>query len=150
MKFQRKQVQIEATQWFKPGDSEFVKDVGPSVIFDRLKNYFYISHFDKDVRFPDTWLAVDPEGEVAEKNGLSLPFAFYELRSGAIEPAEEHPDLLARYAEEMRWDTMPRAVGKLEGGYEVTPGDWIAVDVYGAVRLIPEDVMAKEYEVFDG
>jgi hypothetical protein len=149
--FRKKPVVIEAVQWFKDGDHPEVEPRPAMIIFDRAENYFYVSRFDQPM-IARGWLALDPEGDIAEKNGGYLPFAFYSVKSGKQAPVADHPDLLARYAAHERWDTTPVDMGyvkTLEGGHIVTPGDWIIKGVKGEFYPCKPDIFAATYEPAD-
>lgn len=146
--FRKKPVVIEAVQWFKDGDHPKVKSREAKIIFDRAGNYFYVLRFDK-IMSARAWLAVDPDGPVAEKNGVVLPFAFYDLKSGAECLIEDRPDLVEAYARHAGTDAKPIAMGyieTLEGGHLVTPGDWIIKGVKGEFYPCKPDIFAATYE----
>lgn len=151
MKFRKKPVVIEATQWFKDGDHPAVETRAPEIIFDRLENYFYVTHCDHGVEMAKTWLAVDPNSEVAVKNGSALPFAFYEIKSGkrvsAWDPEYNH--LLGLYANYSKWERVPGTFGwvkTLEGGHIVTPSDWIITGVRGEHYPCKDGIFQQTYE----
>lgn len=156
MKFKKKPVVVEAVQWFKMGDHPAVESREPEIIFDKHENYYYVSHCDHDVEPPKTWLAVNPNSEVAVKNGASLPFAFYEIKSGKRVPASdpsvadsENGNLFGLYANYSKWNKVPGIFGwikTLEGGHIVTPGDWIITGVSGEHYPCKPDIFEKTYE----
>ena len=143
---------IEAVQWFKDGDHPAVKSRAPRIIFDQLKNYFYVSRFDQKEPIASMWLAVDPTGETARAYGEVLPFAFYDLKSGDIAPLAEHAELAAAYARAAKWTSDPVAMGiirTLEGDHLVTPGDWIITGIQGEHYPCKPDIFAATYEAAD-
>lgn len=149
MKFQTKVEMVTAVQWLKDGDHSEVESRAPKIVFDLAGNYFYVARFDQDVLLSRGWLAVDPAGEVAQKNGDYLPFAFYSLRSGVEQPVDDRPDLLLRYAAEEQWATEPVAVGFIKtpgGNYIVYPGDWIVTGESGDLLYVSQREFAKKFE----
>ena len=140
---------IEAVQWFKDGDHPEVQSRAPMIIFDVAENYFYVQRCDHEVQKSRGWLAVDPEGFVAQNHGDYLPFAFYEIKSGRHLTLAEHPDLVRRYAEHEGFETDPIAMGyikTLEGGHMVAPGDWIIKGVNGEFYPCKPDIFEATYE----
>lgn len=149
MKFRKKPVVIEAIQWFKDGDHEQVESRSPEIIFDILGNYFYVSHFDRELPYPSFWLAVSESSEAATKNGVILPFAFYELKSGEKKQAKSDPELFNRYGAESKWKIIPKSFGyikTLEGGHIVSPGDWIIKGIAGEFYPCKNEIFQKTYE----
>ena len=152
MKYRKKPVAIEAVQWLQSGDHPEVEDRIPLIIFDRAKNYFYISHSDNDLPIPKCWTAIDFHSEVAKKNGPVLPFAFYEVKSGDTAPASKYPTLYDRYCVYMKWVRKPRSLGyikTLEGGHIVTPGDYIIRGVKDELYPCKPDIFEMTYEPVD-
>lgn len=149
MKYRKKPVVIEATQWFKDGDHPAVEPRPAEILFDRAGNYFYVSHADNLVPMANAWFAVNPTGDVAQKFGPVLPFAVYDIKSGERVPASEKPDLLKRYMAQQGWTDAPRDMGlikTLEGTHIVTPGDWIITGVQGELYPCKDEIFRATYE----
>lgn len=150
MKYRKKPIVIEATQWMKPGDHFAVEPRNAEIVFDCAGNYYYVSHCDQAVPMATAWLAVHPEGDIAKKNGQVLPFELYEVKSGKREPVAVRSDLLARYMSFSGWSHGPGDMGyikTLEGGHIVTPGDWIITGVKGELYPCKPDIFAATYEL---
>lgn len=147
--YRKKPVVIEATQWFKAGDHPAVEPRPAEILFDRAGNYFYVSHADNLVPMANAWFAVNTTGDVAQKYGPVLPFAFYKVKSGELVLASEKPDLLKRYMAQQGWMHAPRDMGlikTLERTHIVTPGDWIITGVKGEHYPCKPDIFAATYE----
>lgn len=150
MMYRKKPVTVDAAQWLKDGDHPAVK-FRPAVIrFDQHGHYFYVSGLEVHGQpMPNCWLAVEPDGEIARKNGVELPFAFYSVKKGNEVPVGERPDLLKRYMECQGWLHAPVDYGlieTLEGNMVVTPGDWIITGVKGEHYPCKPDIFEATYE----
>lgn len=150
MMYRKKPVTINAVQWFKDGDHPAVTFAPAVIRFDQAGHYFYVSglHAAKQP-MASCWLAVDPDGEMAEKHGAVLPFAFYSVKSGREVPVAERPDLLKRYMDNQGWAEAPVDYGlieTLEGRMTVTPGDWIITGVKGEHYPCKPDIFEATYE----
>jgi len=152
MKFRKKPVIIEAVQWFKDGDHPAVQSRAPKIVFDSAGQYYYVARYDDEMLASRGWLAVDPDGDVAQKYGQYLPFAFYKAKSGAEQPISDWPELAARYAAHEGFKSEPTACGyikTLEGGRIVTPGDWIITGVAGEQYPCKPEIFAETYEAVE-
>lgn len=118
MKFRKKPVVIEATQWFKNGDHP--KDyVNPVVGFDGDG----IREWPADYRRAHNW-----EGEIVR---------YYRHPDVPGDRACKH---CRKIMQDHGW------IDTLEGGHIVCPGDWIITGVNGEYYPCKPDVFEKTYE----
>lgn len=145
MKYVQKRKEVDATPWFKDGDHPQVHLRAAEIIFDKFDNYFYVNAVNMRA---STWLAVDPDGPIAREHGASLPFSFYNVKSGKRVPVTEKPELLKIYSEHMGWTKAPVDHGYIEGedGRQIVkPGDWIIYD-NGKLSVKSNEDFLEEYE----
>ena len=149
-RFQRKPFVIEAVQWHRPGDHPAVEAREPHILFDRAGHYFYVARFDDEMMKARAWLAVDPDGDVAQREGNVLPFAFYKVKEGEAKPIHEHRDLYERYAKQAGMLTEPVATGLVQGPgskVSVKPGDWIIGEPEGTTfTVLNDEAFRSEYK----
>lgn len=148
-RFRKRPVEIEATQWFPGVEVAGVEECPPEVIYSANGLYFYLSAMGADGFRADAWLATNPEDAAAHKADQVLPFAFFEVKSGKREKAEESNPLVRRYLERMGKAKLPSGYGlidTLEGRMTVSPGDWVITGVKGEKYPCKPDIFEATYE----
>jgi len=122
MKFRKKPVVIEATQWFKNGDHPF----------DYSKTH---EGYEKGVLrpfYPEERKRNDWEGDVVRR--------YRTTEMDGVSPCKHCGDIMHNHG----W------IDTLEGGHIVCPGDWIITGVKGEHYPCKPDIFALTYEAVDG
>lgn len=123
-KYNRKNLSVEAEQYFHGKECKGVKVTVPEILFSRDGTYFYVTHTDgRD------WLSVDKKEDGKYD---ALPFAFYEVKSGERKSLDSHPELVKLYLDAFQIKP-PQPYARIDRGaakesIEVQEGDWIVYD----------------------
>lgn len=145
-KFRKKPVIIEAEQYFHDKPAKGVKITQPEIIHSANGKYFYVSHTPK---MATDWLSKEKNGEGKYE---SLPFAFYEVKSGLREPVTPNNTLVKLYLECFDLGN-PKPYAWVETIHKgqtvkVEEGDWIIPEPDGE-HYYPckPDIFEKTYEL---
>lgn len=142
-KFRKKPIIIEAEQYLVGQPCKGVKVTNPEIIFSRDKKHFYVSHTDAR-----NWLSTEPM-----ENGKydALPFAFYEVKSGERELADEDSDLVKLYLKvfDLKKPSPYAWVETIhkDQRVQIVDGDWVIPEPDG-IHFYPckPDIFEKTYE----
>jgi hypothetical protein len=164
-------IEVEAHQWFPPGDIRHVPVEGvvhhpPLVRYSADGKLYYVTGSDQ---LTTQWLSVEKvpieEAEKFKGNGFDgmagfnhnghrygrkvYPFATYEIKSGKEEPVDRESDLYLDYGSAEGWKGHPAGtsyIDTLEGRMSVKPGDWVITGVKGERYPCKPDIFEATYE----
>lgn len=171
MKFRNKPVEVDAFQWFPPGDERHVPINGvvhrpPTILFSIDESYYYVTGSDQ---LSTMWLSVKKytpdECAAFKSNGLDglmgfdhagekygrhvLPFALYSVKSGEEKPVDRASDLYLDFGSAEKWKSHPLGHAYIEtpgGRKSVKPGDWIAIGADGVMSSYMPEGFAATFE----
>lgn len=132
---------VEAWQWSPGVRIEGVYERVPELVFSTDNTYFYLSG-DFNGRLADAWLSIEP-------GKPSLPFVFWEVKSGDRRRALPGDPLVKRYLSHMHLELLPPSTAYLEtstGGCRVFPNDWVVKDERGNLSVCSRDLFSERYE----
>jgi len=150
MKFRKKPVVIDATQWFPGIAIDGVQQIDPEIIFSRDGKHFYLTgRINGTAEGPFKVMGADAWLPIVDGDGDILPFAFWEVKSGDRLKAAMSDPLVVKYLAYMKADNLSEPYGiidTLEGKMTVSPGDWIITGVKGEKYPCKPDVFDATYE----
>lgn len=145
--FKNKPKTIEAEQWFPGKEIKGVFIREPEIIFSKDERLYYISDFARPI-LARNWLSVEKQ---ADGKYDVLPFAFYEVKHGKIEPISRDDERYKLYAKLEEWEGEPTPyayVVTIHGEKaKLAPGDWVITEPDGEHHYpCKPDIFEATYE----